>query len=1030
MKRYFQLNVILGWFTFVVSAFVYLSTMEPTASFWDCGEFISSAYKLLVGHPPGAPVFMLAGRIFTLFAPDPSKVAIMVNSLSALASAFTIAFLFWTITHLAKLLLVKRGETPATGETFAIMGAGLVGALAYTFSDTFWFSAVEGEVYASSSLFTAVAFWAILKWENEADEPHANRWIIMIGYVVGLSIGVHLLNLLTIPAIGLVYYFRKYKPTTKGTWIAIAVSGLILLVIMYGVIPGTIKLAALFELFFVNTIGLPFNSGVLFFIVMVIALAVFGVMYTLKKGMVLWNTVITFVIVILIGYSSFAVIYIRSNANPPMDQNSPDNLFSLLSYLNREQYGDRPLIYGQYYSAPYTNVGQGSPVRYPMDGEYKIIDYKQTVDYDKRFETLFPRMYSSQPSHVNAYKSWADIKGNSIRAKDPSTGEMKSFIKPTMGENLKFFFRYQLNFMYWRYFMWNFSGRQNDIQGHGEIDHGNWISGINALDKSRLGDQTLLPDSMKNNKAHNKYYMLPFVLGLLGIGFQVAKWKKGGFESFSLVGMLFFMTGIAIVIYLNQYPFQPRERDYAYAGSFYAFSIWIGLGVLFIWDMLKKYVPSTPVAITATVLSLALVPGIMAKENWDDHDRSDRYMCRDFASNYLNSCDEDGVIFTNGDNDTFPLWYAQEVEGIRNDVRVCNLSYLQTDWYINQMRRKAYKSDPLPFSLTADKTLQGRRDLVMLIDLMPNKAPIDLKAGLNYLASDKIETKNPRGMFRESVDHFPSHDLRLAIDSAYVVNHDVIPAGKEDRVVSELEINFSPNKRYIRKNDLMVLDLLANNNWERPIYFAVTVPGDNYVNLQKYFFTEGLTYKIAPVVAKTGPQETGEINTTKMYDNMMNKFAWGGVNTPGVYIEENTMRMCFNYRRNFVRLANALLDEGKKDMAVNALQKSLAVIPEENVPFTYYDLEMVDVCYKAGLTEEANHIIKALQKDEEQKLTYFFSMNMEQLNSMRNDIQTSFYVFSRMREVANRNGQKELSEELNASFDKLSEAYIKNAGMR
>lgn len=1030
MKRYTQLNLILGWFTFAVSAFVYLSTMEPTASFWDCGEFIASSYKLLVGHPPGAPVFMITGRIFTLFASDPTKVALMINSLSALASAFTILFLFWTITHLAKLLVVKKGKQATLGETIAIMGSGLVGALAYTFSDTFWFSAVEGEVYASSSLFTAIAFWAILKWENEADEPHANRWIIMIGYVIGLSIGVHLLNLLTIPAIGLVYYFRKYKPTTKGTLISILVSGLALLVIMYGIIPGTVKLAAAFELFFVNTIGLPYNSGVLFFIFLVIVSAVFGVIYTLKKGKVLWNTIITFIIVILVGYSSFAVIYIRSNANPPMDQNSPDNLFSLLSYLNREQYGDRPLVYGQYYSAPYVNVGKGNPVRYPMNGEYKIIDYKQTVDYDKRFNTLFPRMYSAQANHINAYKSWANIKGNTIRAKDPQTGEMKSYVKPTMGENLTFFARYQFNFMYWRYFMWNFAGRQNDLQGHGEIDKGNWISGINFLDKARLGDQNLLPDNMKNNKAHNKYYFLPFILGLFGIGFQVVKWKQGGFENFSLVGMLFFMTGIAIVIYLNQYPYQPRERDYAFAGSFYAFSIWIGLGVLFIWDQLKKYVPSTPLAASATVLSLVLVPGIMAKENWDDHDRSDRYMCRDFATNYLNSCEEDGVIFTNGDNDTFPLWYVQEVEGVRTDVRVCNLSYLQTDWYINQMRRKAYDSDPLPYSLTHTQTLQGRRDLVMLVDLMPNKGPVGLKQGLKYLASDKTETKNPRGMFREKVDHFPSHKLRLSIDSSWVVNNKVIPEGKENRVVSELDIDFSPSKRYIRKNDLMVLDLLANNDWQRPIYFAVTVPSDNYVGLQKYFHTEGLTYKIAPVVAKTNQGETGEINTAVMYDNMMNKFVWGNVDKPGVYMEENTVRMCLNYRNNFVRLANALLDEGKKDLAVNALKKSMEVLPEENIPYNQWSILMAETCYRAGLIEDANHIIKAIQKDEEQTLGYYFSMSMPQVNSLRNDIQTSFYVLSRLRDVSKRNKQEELSESLNTSFEKLSDSYIKKARLK
>ncbi len=1030
MKQYNRLNIGLGWLSFAIAAFTYLSTMEPTASFWDCGEFIASAYRLLVGHPPGAPVFMLTGRVFTMLAGgDTSKVAIMVNALSALASAFTILFLFWSITHLAKKLVVKAGEKISLGQTLAVMGAGLVGALAYTFSDTFWFSAVEGEVYASSSLFTAVAFWAILKWENEADQPHATRWIILIGYFIGLSIGVHLLNLLTIPALGLVYYFRKYKDsekgiTPKGTAMAVIVSGVILLAIMYGIIPGTVKLAAAFELMFVNGLGLPYNTGVFFFIILVIVGLVYGILYTIKKGKVLGNTILTFVAVILVGYSSFAVIIIRSNANPPMDQNSPDNMFSLLSYLNREQYGDRPLIYGQSYDAPIADVTEGKKVRYPMNGRYETIDHRQEIEYNSKFKSLFPRMYSSQPRHIQAYESWGRVKGRKIKARDYQTGEMKTFTQPTMGENLRFFISYQMNFMYWRYFMWNFAGRQNDIQGHGELDKGNWLSGIPVIDNPRLGDQSLLPDSMKANKAYNKYYMLPLLLGFLGIIIQLVKWKEGGYENFWLVMMLFFMTGIAIVIYLNQYPFQPRERDYAYAGSFYAFSIWIGLGVIFIWDALKKYVGSVPTAGAVTLASLVLVPGIMAKENWDDHDRSDRYVTRDFAKNYLNSCDEDAIIFTNGDNDTFPLWYAQEVEGERTDVRVCNLSYLQTDWYIDQMRQKAYDSDPLPFSLTADKTIQGKSDVVYLFDRIGGK-PVDLNAALNYLASDKVETKNI-GQGRK-IDHFPSKKLRIPVDSARVVNMHMVPEGKEDRIVDELEINFGQGKNLIRKNDLMVLDLLATNNWERPVYYAVTVPSDNWVGLKKYFHTEGLTYKIAPVVAKPTEGETGEVNTAKMYDNMMHKFVWGNVDKPGVWLDENTLRMCLNYRNNFVRLANALMDEGKVDSAQNVLKKCLTVLPSENVPFDNWSLPLAEACYQAGLTTEANDIVKVIHKDQDQMLRYCMAMKPGLRNQMAQNMQYAFYILDNLRQMTSQYKQTDLTKSIQETFGTYSGQFMQSA---
>ncbi|MCT4647749.1 MAG: DUF2723 domain-containing protein, partial [Carboxylicivirga sp.] len=626
MKQYTRLNLILGWLTFFISATVYAMTIEPTASFWDCGEFISTSYKLLVGHPPGAPFFMIMGRFFSLFAPDEASVALMINMMSALASALTIMFLFWTITHLAKKIFISE-EEPPVWRTWAVMGAGLVGALAYTFSDTFWFSAVEGEVYAMSSLFTAVVFWAILKWENVAGQAYSNRWLILIAYLMGLSIGVHLLNLLAIPAIVMVYYFKMYEVNRNNTIKALAISAVILGGILYGIIPGVVKIASWFELAFVNGMGLPFNSGAIFYMVLLLVVLVFGIWVTYKKKMVIANTVILAVTVIMIGYSSFAMIVIRSFANPPMDQNSPEDVFSLMSYLNREQYGDRPLFFGQNYNSPLDREAmrdkKGAPVRIKKDGEYKTVDNRPKYEFDSRTTTMFPRMYSRDARHIQEYKSWANIKGRRVKIDDDS-GRPSSLTVPTFWENFKFFINYQVNHMYFRYFMWNFSGRQNDIQGHGEPHKGNWITGIKFYDEYRLGNDELMPDIYANNPARNKYYMLPLILGLAGLFFQYNAGKNGK-QGFWIVMLLFFLTGLAIVLYLNQTPFQPRERDYAYAGSFYAFSIWIGLGVLSIVNGIKRFVPGSVAASLATGLCLVLVPGIMANQNWDDHNRSDRY---------------------------------------------------------------------------------------------------------------------------------------------------------------------------------------------------------------------------------------------------------------------------------------------------------------------------------------------------------------------------------------------------------------------
>ncbi|RLD61919.1 MAG: hypothetical protein DRJ01_07085 [Bacteroidetes bacterium] len=1013
MKKYNFYNNIIGWGTFLIAAFVYLSTIEPTTSFWDCGEFIATSFKLEVGHPPGAPLFMIIARFFSLFASDNAHVAIMINSMSALASAFTIMFLFWTITHLAKRIIVKNNEI-TTGNIIAILGSGLVGALAYTFSDSFWFSAVEGEVYASSSLFTAVVFWAILKWEDVANEKHANRWIILIAYLMGLSIGVHLLNLLTIPAIVFIYYFKKYEVTKTGLIKTSILSLFILGITVYGVIPGVIKLASYFELLFVNGFGMPYNSGVIFYTILLVSLIVWGLHYTTKHKKVILNTIILAFTVILIGYSSFAMIVIRSAADLPMDENNPENVFSLLAYLNREQYGDRPLVKGQYFNSPLDkeNPYTDKTTYIKKDKKYVLVKIGQSYNYDKRFTTLFPRMYSSQkPEHIKTYKEWAKIKGTPITITNRQ-GERETINKPTFGENLKFFFKYQLGYMYFRYFMWNFAGRQNDIQGHGDNINGNWISGINFIDDARLGPQENLPQSMLNNKARNKYYMLPLLLGLIGLFFQ---YKKDG-KNFWVVSLLFILTGIAIVVYLNQTPQQPRERDYAYAASFYAFAIWIGLGVLAIHDLLSKKTPAKLSAILTTILCLTFVPGIMASENWDDHDRSNRYTARDFASNYLKSCAKNAIIFTNGDNDTFPLWYAQEVEGIRTDIRVVNLSLLQTDWYIDQMKRKAYDSEAIPFSLTYDKYIQGTRDIVYIIERIKNH--IDLKEAIKFVADDNPKTKIPQA---PDLDYFPSKKFSISVDSAKVVSNGTVNPKDADKIVKS--IKWDIKKDYVLKNSLMVLDLLANNDWERPIYFAITVGSDNYLRLEDYFQLEGLAYRLVPIKTKSKDGQVGRIATDIMYDNMMNKFKFGGINDSTVYLDENNLRMTMNLKSNFARLANALIDEGKKDSAIAVLDKCMDLMPDKIVPFDYFNILIIDSYYKAGEYKKANNIAKRLSEITQDNLQYFLSLPKKYQSSNEYEIRKNMSIMQELTRLSRLYEQNELSTNFEKNFRMLFTKY-------
>lgn len=1014
MKKYTFYNNLFGWVSFLISAVVYLMTIEPTASFWDCGEFITMSYKLEVGHPPGAPFFMILGRFFTLLGGGPGHAAVMVNAMSAIFSALTIMFLFWTITHLARKL-VAPSEEMTGGQVIAIIGSGLVGALAYTFSDTFWFSAVEGEVYATSSFLTALVFWAILKWENVADEPFANRWLIFIAYIIGLSIGVHLLNLLAIPAIVFVYYFRKYEVTRKGLLWALVGSVVLLGAVMYGIIPGFVKVASWFELLFVNTFGLPYHSGMLFYIVLLIAAFVFGIQYTLRKKLAFWNTVLAAVAVILIGYSSFALIIIRSSAQPPMDQNSPNDAFSLLSYLNREQYGERPLFYGQYYNSPLNpqkRYKEGSPYYIQKDGKYVIADYRFSPNFDPKFQTFFPRMWSTmEASHAQDYEQWGAIKGTKIRHTN-ERGETVTITKPTFGENLRFFFRYQVGHMYFRYFMWNFAGRQDDIQSHGGVLHGNWLSGIKFIDNWRLGDQDNLPASYSHNKARNTYFFLPLIFGLLGIFYQYNKGKEGK-QGLWLVFLLFLLTGLAIVVYLNQYPHQPRERDYAYAGSFYAFAIWIGLGVLALYEALKKVLPDTVNAGAVTVVSLLLVPTLMGAQNWDDHDRSDRYSARDLGANYLKTCAEQGIIFTNGDNDTFPLWYNQEVEGVRTDVRVCNLSYLQTDWYISQMKRQAYESKPLPFSLTEEQYTQGTRDVVYLLDdPRLKRTSIDLQEAVKFVANDDKSSKLAQADYAA---YLPKKVLSLKVDKEAVIRNKVVRPEDYDKIVDTMYIDLS-NKDYLPKDEFMILDLIANNNWERPIYFAITVTSQKYLNLQDYFQLEGFAYRLVPIKNPEAADRIsfGRAATDIMYDNLMNKFKWGNLNDPKVYIDENNARMMSNIRNNFNRLAAALVEEGKADSALTVIDKCMELVPSEVVPYDYFALDVINTLYMAGAKEKAAQMTRSAFGMFNDELSYFFSLSPRQMNSqdVGEEMQRNLFFLQKMERTCRIHGDNALADEI------------------
>ena len=1076
MKQYRTVNNLVGWITFLIAATVYCMTIEPTASFWDCPEFITTGYKLEVGHPPGAPFFMLVANLFSQFASDPSTVAKMVNYMSALMSGACTLFLFWSITHLVRKLVVTDENNITRGQLITIMGSGLVGALAYTFSDTFWFSAVEGEVYAFSSLFTAVVFWLILKWEDVANEPHSDRWLILIAYLTGLSIGVHLLNLLCLPAIVLVYYYKKVpNANAKGSLLALLASGILVAAVLYGMVPGIVKVGGWFELFFVNTLGMSFNSGVMVYIIVLAASIIWGVyesytetsrprmnisfMLTIALlgipfyghgassviigiivlaalGLYLFakkldqkyqisartmNTALLCTMMIMVGYSSYALIVIRSTANTPMDQNSPEDIFTLGEYLGREQYGTRPLFYGQAYSSKVelevkdgycVPVEANSTTKYirkektSADEKDSYIEVPGRVEYKYAQNMLFPRMYSS--AHAAQYKGWVDIDGVDVPYDECGNAIMVNI--PTQWENIKFFFRYQLNFMYWRYFMWNFAGRQNDLQGSGEIEHGNWITGIPFIDNWLVGDQSLLPQELKDNKGHNVFYCLPLLLGIIGLLWQAYRGQKG-VQQFWVVFFLFFMTGIAIVLYLNQTPSQPRERDYAYAGSFYAFAIWVGMGVAGIIKLLQDYakMKELPTSVLVSVLCL-LVPIQMASQTWDDHDRSGRYVCRDFGANYLESCEPNAILFTNGDNDTFPLWYAQEVEGIRTDVRVCNTSYLQTDWYADQMKKQAYESEPLPISWTHDEYVQGTRDFAYIFPMTDK--PIHLNTALEFVRSDDPKYKKIPG-FSQPLDYIPSGTLIYPIDSVALAQGGLLKNMDVPVPAKEMTINLK-GKDALGKQELLVLNMLQTNDWKRPMYYAITVSPDQFVKLDPYFQQTGMAYQIVPMQTQNTVKA---INSEKMFDNVMNKFKWGGVDKPGIYLDENVMRMCKSYRMVlFGKLAATLIHEGKNDKALQALDKCMEVLPPENVPLDYSGLTIGESYYLLGEKEKGHNVLKAIGDNSLRNLNWYFRLTPKQFASAASDVNSDLYTLQEVIKIT-KDKDPELTKRYQEEFD-------------
>ena len=1001
---------------FVISLVTYLSTIEPTASFWDCGEFVASSYKLEVGHPPGNPVFQLIARVFTMFG-DNMHAAILVNAMSALCSALTIFFLYLTIVFFAKRL-VKPGEDGryGTGGALAVIGSAAVGALAYCFSDTFWFSAVEGEVYAMSSLFTALVFWSMTKWYEQADRPHSNRWIVLISFLMGLSIGIHLLNLLAIPALVFMFYYKRREDKEYSFWELVKIFGVsvvILAFILFLIIPWLPKFAAYFDLFFVNVLGLPYNTGAAFFMVALLALCFWGLFRTLKKGKVFWNTALLCCTTIIIGFSIFSIDIIRSCAKTPTNEYQPDNAFTLVRYLSREQYGSTPIVYGQYFDAPY----ELKSTKYwaPMKGKYIHAEGPVDAKYDASGKMLFPRMWSAMDQRtINFYETYMNGKGRRIAGREHK--------KPTMGANLSYFFDYQLNWMYWRYFMWNFVGRQNEIHGQmpGDLFYGNWESGIGFIDRFRLGDQSDAPSILKDNKGKNHYFFLPLLLGLLGLFFQFERDKRGS----RLVFLMFFMTGIAVVVYLNQPPFQVRERDYAYAGSFYSFSIWIGLGVaaLCSWlgDALKGR-HATPVAAVVTAACLC-VPALMAAENWDDHDRSNRRTSTEMASNYLNSVGPNGILITHGDNDTFPLWYAQEVEGVRTDVRVVNTSLLGTDWHIDQMKYAVNESAPLPLTVGPEQYLYGTNEYVIIYDT--REQPMLLSDAMTVFKHPDVKVQVSSG---KKVDYFISRKLIVPVNKENAIRSGIVSPKFADAVPDSIVLEIPADKDYLSKPELFMLDLLSNYQWDRPLH-VLNQGGDLDIGIKDYLMYEGYSCKFVPFKNKITTSDPGIVDTDRLYDLMTNVYKWDALERDDYFVDYQNLYThlgVMSQRGLFVNAANAFLKAGEKDRALEMLEKCQRVVRRESYPLEsipvgfsgndYMVCEMVDLYYRLGEVDKA----RELAVDFFNELLVSSRFYLEYYDYAKSEFELCGQYVYYLQDIADSRGDKDLAERIGSHFEAL-----------
>lgn len=1008
-----KLNTLFGWLSFAFAMVVYVLTIEPTGSLWDCGEFISAAYRLQVVHPPGAPLFLLIGRFFSLFAGGPENVAFAVNLLSGTTSAFCVMFTFWITTYFAKKAIAGNEEVSGANMV-AIIASGLVAAGTLTFTDTFWFSAVEAEVYAASSFFMSFTFWAILKWERVSDQPGANRWLVFIAYLVGLAIGVHLLNLLVIPGIVLVYYFKKYDYSSKGLIFALAAGFALLFTVQLFIIPGIPSLAAKMDVMFVNSFGMGFNSGVIFFSILLLVPLIFGIWYTQKNQKVLWNTILLSFAFILIGYSSYAMVVIRSNANTPIDMNNPDDPLTLVYYLNREQYGDRPLLKGPHFLTEVVRYEKGKARYIRGEEKYEITNHDYEVIYDPNETMVFPRIYDqSDPGHVDGYKRWADIPSD--RDGNVLSGH------PKMSENLRFFRKYQMGHMYFRYFMWNFAGRQNDDQGMRPTDvlEGNWISGIPFIDAMRLGPQSNLPSDMANNPSRNTYYLIPFILGIIGIAAQYKKDKHGTLIN----GVLFIVTGALLIVYLNPPPYEPRERDYVFVGSFQVFCTWVGLGVLGLYIFLKKYLNANSAVAVAAAIGLVGSPALMGSQNWDDHDRSGRYMSTDFAKNYLKSCLPNAILFTNGDNDTYPLWYVQNVEGYRTDVRVVNLSLLNAADYVESLRQTHYESKPFKLSFEQDQIRTGRRDRVFVIEIGNKDQYYELADIMKFIANDDDPRAKRRDPSGQVANFLPTKKLKITINKDEIIQKGIVAEKYRDMIVDEMQFEVPGNA--ITRSSLILLDIMANNLWDRPVYFTTTTGSETYAGLQDYFQLDGLTYKVVPIKTvaqgrEAQAREYGFINTDKMYAQLVDSFTWGGMEDGFMWVDDKMRLVPRVMRGTFLRTARQLVTEGNNQKAIALLDECLMDIPDRNMPFEGYNIEIGEAYYLAGDKEKGAAVLDIIAKRELEKGKYLQQFKGNAYPQAAQQLQYAKQIIGAAQQIATQYQDMDSANEYGAMLTELN----------